>query len=234
MAKFRKHAREEVHVGNTVNRHSNSSPDLVQHHLIFPHQQSKANKNGRKNESSDPTLCEYHLEYLGKFEVDSPATSDQSQVQTIDNIVAKLKEASSLKKSRTAKNKPRRKSFGAMFRKSASSQVSLNSLNMDSSSPDHLAGADDEEFYTVDSSTSVGSVGSVGSADSSSEVTIKVTCASPTEDDANTEVKGQDDGSREGTPANTEVRVLDHTHVHTDHCILYIACNRVCKPSQHR
>lgn len=58
-------------------------------------------------------VCEYHLEYLGKFEVPSSATSGGTPVGVVDNIVAKVRES---QKNSSAVSKPKRRSLSAMFK----------------------------------------------------------------------------------------------------------------------
>ena len=111
MNKFKKHAKEEVAVGSTVSRSATSPADLKKSSgLIFaPPTLTSTSSASNKASSKDTMVCEYHLDYVGKFEVPSPATSNENQVETVDNIVAKLRE--------NQKGKPKtRRSLSAMFK----------------------------------------------------------------------------------------------------------------------
>ena len=58
-------------------------------------------------------VCEYRLEYLGKFDVPSLTTSGATPVGVVDNIVAKVRES---QKSGSVREKPKRRSLSAMFK----------------------------------------------------------------------------------------------------------------------
>ena len=119
MNKFKKHAKEEVSVGSTVSRSATSPADLKKSSGLIFHPPSAsqttaaASNHGRASSREDTKLCEYCLEYVGKFEVPSPATSSENQVETVDNIVAKLRENQS---NGSFRAKPKRRSLSAMLK----------------------------------------------------------------------------------------------------------------------
>ena len=120
---------------------------------------------------------EYNLEFLGKFEVPPPSNSNDTQFQTIDKIVAKLRESQS--------KKVKKRTIGSILRDKISSASSLKSHSHTS------LGSEDVDFASTTTSVSNGSVcedstmslsstsnASLHSQDSS-DLVVKVTSASP-------------------------------------------------------
>ena len=131
-------------------------------------------------------VCEYHLEYVGRFDVPSPATSSETQVETVDNIVAKLRE----NQKNGSKGKPKRRSLTAMFKnigkQSASSGRDSDSVDgmAASNSASSLLGEDDGLVFATNghsaSCTSLHSQEEDGEG-SCTDVSVVVTSASPVE-----------------------------------------------------
>ena len=188
MNKFKQHAKEEVSVGSTISRGTNSSSNLRRSSgLIFapPFQQTTAAASNSHSRGSgeDRTLCEYHLEYVGKFEVTSPATSKETQVETVDNIVAKVKENQKNGKTLPPRAKPKRRSLSAMFKsigKTSSSSRDSDSIDGIAASNSASSLLDDEPFETNEHSTSSLSLHSQELEEgSSTDISVTVTAASP-------------------------------------------------------
>ena len=199
MNKFKRHAKEEVSVGTTISRGSNSSFDLKKSSgLIFapPSQQTTAvtaaasSSSPRSKRSSgggrDRTLCEYQLEYIGKFEVSSPATSKETQVETVDNIVAKVKENRRNGTTVLPKAKPKRRSFSSMLKSIGKASSSRDTDSVDGIAASNSASSllDDEAFETNEHSMSSLSLHSQeleeGTCSSSTtDISVTVTSASP-------------------------------------------------------
>ena len=185
MNKFKKHAKEEVSVGSTISRGANSSSDLRKSSgLIFapPSQQTMAAaSNSNRGSVEDRTLCEYHLEYVGKFEVSSPASSKETQVETVDNIVAKLKENQKNSTTLLSKAKSKRRSLSAML-KSIGKASGRDTDSVDGIAASNSASSllDDEPFVTNEHSASSLSLHSQELEEgSSTDISITVTSASP-------------------------------------------------------
>ena len=134
----------------------------------------------------DRTLCEYQLEYIGKFEVSSPATSKETQVETVDNIVAKVKENRRNGTTVLPKAKPKRRSFSSMLKSIGKASSSRDTDSVDGIAASNSASSllDDEAFETNEHSMSSLSLHSQeleeGTCSSSTtDISVTVTSASP-------------------------------------------------------
>ena len=117
------------------------------------------------------------MEFLGKFEVPPPSSSNDTQFQTIDKIVAKLRESQS--------KKVKKRTIGSLFRDRMSSSSSLKSHSHTS------LGSEDVDFTSTttkvtngtlceDASTSLSSTSNASlHSQDSSDVAIRVTSSSP-------------------------------------------------------
>ena len=202
MNKFKRHAKEEVSVGSTISRGSNSSFDSKKSSgLIFapPSQQTTAAVAAASSSSSgsprskrgsgsgrDRTLCEYQLEYVGKFEVSSPATSKETQVETVDNIIAKVTENRRNGTTVLPKGKSKRRSFSSMLKSIGKGSSSRDTDSVDGIAASNSASSllDDEAFETNEHSTSSLSLHSQeleegNCSSSTTDISVTVTSASP-------------------------------------------------------
>ena len=185
MNKFKQHAKEEVSVGSTISRGANSSSDLKKSSgFIFapPSQQmTAAVSNSNRGSVEDRTRCEYHLEYVGKFDVTSPVSSKETQVETVDNIVARLKENQKNGTTLLPKAKPKRRSLSAML-KSIGKGSSRDTDSVDGIAASNSASSllDDETFVTNEHSASSLSLHSQELEEgSSTDISVTITAASP-------------------------------------------------------
>ena len=218
MNKFKRHAKEEVSVGSTISRGVNSSFDLKKSSgLIFapPLQQTataastRTSSLSRGSSGEDRTLCEYHLEYVGKFEVTSPAMSKETQVETVDNITAKVKE------NQKNRAKPKRRSLSAMLKSigktSSTSRADTDSIDGIAASNSASSLLDDEPFETNEHSTSSLSLHSqeLEEGNSLTDISVTVTAASPDLLTPPTDVHRpmtQENGNLSGTSATDSER----------------------------
>ena len=124
MSKFKVHAREEVSIGSTISRDKISDLPMTSSGLIFS---SSLKHHPPDNKTQTKTLgdSEYSAQFLGKYEVPPPSSSKDTQVQTIDKLVVKLKENYQLKMSKG------KKGFGWRGKLASSSSSSLRSYSAD-------------------------------------------------------------------------------------------------------
>ena len=189
MDKFKQHAKREVSVGSTVSRSATPPDDTKKSSgLIFapPSQKTAAASKSLRGSGEDKLLCEYHLEYIGKFEVPSPSSSNVAQIETVDNIVAKLKENQKNSHGHLtvqSKGKPKKRSFTSML-KGIGKSSGKDSDSVDgiaaSNSASSLLDDDDETTSPLAANEHSASSLSLHSQDgSSTDISITVTTASP-------------------------------------------------------
>ena len=121
MTQFKQHAREEVSVPSTL-ANSSTGADVKPSGYIISSAHS-----GTLSQADE----EYRLEYMGRHEVASPATASSDQVQIIDSLVSKIREAMVA----SGKARSKKKSLGSRLRGKAntskSSLVSSESVDQD-------------------------------------------------------------------------------------------------------
>jgi len=167
MKKFKLHAQEEVSVGSTISHGKASDLPTESSGLIFS---SSTKHHPPDSAPQGKEGSEFTVQFLGKFEVPSPSTGTDTQVQTIDKIVTKLKETY-LNDKRTAKSK---KGLGTRLKEKLAATKYGSHLVPGSEGVDSgpLSQEEDDVLYSS-------SDPSLHSQDSESDVSIRVTTISP-------------------------------------------------------
>lgn len=118
MQEFKEHAREEVTVPPTIS-HTSSVPVPVDI-------KSSGYVMSSSNSGALPTEETFRMDYWGRFEVPSPASSNTDQVLIIDSLVGKMRETM------PPKSRSKKKSFSSRFMgRSISSKLSSSSSAVD-------------------------------------------------------------------------------------------------------
>ncbi len=172
MQEFKEHAQEEVSVPPTIS-HTSSAPTM-------PADAKSSGYIMSVSSSSDslPTEETFSLQYWGRFEVPSPASSNTDQVLIIDSLVAKMKEVM------PAKARIKKKSFGSRFMRSSSAKMASAVAAVDvegvdgpiSSKEDSEAREDSDVAITFTPSSPMQEEGEAGST---SSLSTGEPCASP-------------------------------------------------------
>ena len=210
MSKFKAHAREEVSVGSTISRSKMSDLPTKSSGLIFSSSLKHHPPEVQPTQDTPREGSEYHVQFLGKFEVPSPSTSSDNQVQTIDKLVSRLKENYDMKSKK-------KESFSSRIRAKLSSSASLKSSSTPTLGKDDVGSATPPSDDQM-SSQSNPSLCSQGSG-SSSDVSIPIFSVSsdpvesegtnkgvePTEHVQNGIAGGQSDKQDSVDPANGDI-----------------------------
>ena len=168
MQEFKEHAQEEVTVPPTIN-HTSSAP-------MPTDMKSSGYVMSSSSGTSLPTEETFKMEYWGRFEVPSPASSNTDQVFIIDSLVAKIKEA---------KGRIKKKSFSSRFMsRSNSSKVSAASAAVEGVGADGPATAKEglelrDDSDVVITLTASSPMQEDGEAGSTSSLSTGEPCASP-------------------------------------------------------
>lgn len=163
MTEFKEHSQEEVAVPPTISYNLSSSSPL--------HVDGKSSGYimSRPQNGSLPRQEEYKLEYWGRYEVPSPASGSKDQVEFIDTLVAKFREAAGIT---LGKVHPKKRSFGSRF------------MNRNSSSKVSVGGVEGAESPVDTTGTSLDALKDVREEENSSherqDIPVTFTAASPT------------------------------------------------------
>ncbi len=151
MLKFKVHAHEEVSIGSTICRDKISDLPMTSSGLIFS-SSLRHHPPDSKTRAQPLGDLEYSAQFLGKFEVPPPSSSKDTQVQTIDKLVVKLKETHQLKMSKGKKGLSslwRGKLTSSSLRSSSTETVSpSSSSSLRSSSTETVSPEGDKQLRT--------------------------------------------------------------------------------------
>ena len=217
MSKFKVHAREEVSIGSTISRSKASDLPTKSSGLIFSTSLKHHPPERQSSQEKPRQGSEYHVQFLGKFEVPSPSSSKDNQVQTIDKIVSRLKDSYEVKtkKKESFSSRIRAKLTSSVGLKS-SSTPSLSTEDVDFATPpsdDQLSSQSNPSLCSQESGSPDMSVRvftsspeplefSVGGSEGSKE---EVDGSGATEHVQNGEMDGQRDETHSAGQANGEV-----------------------------